>query len=71
VKQRRPGESWVTGEELWPVASRNIFDIGFRNSAPPLSFLAGALAPRFREEVEAQPGDGRVEDYVRTYDRVH
>src|SRR5215208_3156176 len=38
--------------------------------SPPRS-LAGGLTPCFREEAEAQPNDSRVEDYVRTYDRVH
>ena len=47
-------------------ASRGISEL-----CSPLRSLACSLAPRFREEVEAQPGDGRVEDYVRTYDRVH
>src|SRR5919107_1981339 len=38
--------------------------------SPPRS-LAGGLTPCFREEAEAQPNDSRVEDYVRTYNRVH
>ena len=59
---------YVPQKRLAPRGWHSLVDLG---TLLPLRSLVGGLAPRFREEAEAQPNDSRIEDYVRTYDRVH